>query len=264
MSPYLFRRLSTLSSFAVAMLILNGCGQDHDHSHSGASSYGHGHGHGDDSPSGASFKHGKGVSLTDETRDILGIRTADVEERTLPIELHFNLQLFEGNHLPNAATAEQSRCVANASGMLTAAAATHVALNQSVRLQNKSGVSFEGTVKRLHPLPVMDETEIIVCVTNTGTECKAGEFLTGQITIPRETPVMTVPGTAVLRTAEGAFVYAVNGDAYFRTSVKTGTESRGHAEITDGLFAGDQVVTNGVQALWLIELRETKGGGHSH
>ena len=35
-------------------------------------------------------------------------------------------------------------------------------------------------------------------------------------------------------------------------------------EITDGLLAGDQVVTKPVETLWLIELRATKGGGHSH
>jgi len=35
-------------------------------------------------------------------------------------------------------------------------------------------------------------------------------------------------------------------------------------EIVDGLLAGDAVVTKPVQTLWLIELRATKGGGHSH
>jgi multidrug efflux pump subunit AcrA (membrane-fusion protein) len=43
-----------------------------------------------------------------------------------------------------------------------------------------------------------------------------------------------------------------------------GSEADGWVEITDGLLAGDQVVTKPVQTLWLIELRATKGGGHSH
>ena len=30
------------------------------------------------------------------------------------------------------------------------------------------------------------------------------------------------------------------------------------------LLAGDQIVVKPVQTLWLIELRATKGGGHSH
>ena len=35
-------------------------------------------------------------------------------------------------------------------------------------------------------------------------------------------------------------------------------------EITDGLYAGDEVVASPVNQLWLAELRLTKGGGHSH
>ena len=80
----------------------------------------------------------------------------------------------------------------------------------------------------------------------------------------REEAVAAIPQSALLRTTEGSFVYAVNGDAYFRTAVKTGAEVDGWIEITDGLLAGDQVVTRPVETLWLIELRATKGGGHSH
>ena len=63
-----------------------------------------------------------------------------------------------------------------------------------------------------------------------------------------------------LRTVEGAFVFAGNGSVYTRTAVQIGAEAGGFVEITDGLLAGDQVVTNGVAALWLVELRSTKGG----
>ncbi len=84
-------------------------------------------------------------------------------------------------------------------------------------------------------------------------------FLVGSAADP-----IVVPQSALLRTSEGTFVYAVNGDAYFRTAVKVGTEADGWVEITDGLLAGDAVVTKPVQTLWLIELRATKGGGHSH
>jgi len=56
----------------------------------------------------------------------------------------------------------------------------------------------------------------------------------------------------------------IHGDAYLRTAVKTGAEADDQVEITDGPSAGDRVVSTPVQALWLIELRATKGGGHSH
>jgi multidrug efflux pump subunit AcrA (membrane-fusion protein) len=82
--------------------------------------------------------------------------------------------------------------------------------------------------------------------------------------VPAGDPVTVVPREALLRTAEGVFVYVANGPAYLRTPVVTGAEDGSHVGIVDGLYAGDVVVTRAVEALWLIELRATKGGGHSH
>jgi multidrug efflux pump subunit AcrA (membrane-fusion protein) len=73
-----------------------------------------------------------------------------------------------------------------------------------------------------------------------------------------------VPRSALLDTATGTFVYVVNGPAYLRTPVKVGVMSTDYIEITDGLYAGDAVVSAPVNQLWLSELRLTKGGGHSH
>ena len=69
---------------------------------------------------------------------------------------------------------------------------------------------------------------------------------------------------ALLRTATGTFVYVVNGANLLRTPVKPGASDGAFIEILDGLYAGDVVVTHGVEHLWLTELRLTKGGGHSH
>ena len=55
-----------------------------------------------------------------------------------------------------------------------------------------------------------------------------------------------------------------NGDHLLRTPVTTGVENAEHVEITDGIYVGDVVATHPVETLYLIELRATKGGGHSH
>ena len=108
------------------------------------------------------------------------------------------------------------------------------------------------------------EKEIIVGITTAGTNLKEGEFVSATISVPRAEPVTVIPSSALLRTAEGMFVYAVNGDAYYRTAVKAGSSAEGKVEIAEGLYAGDQVVVKPVETLWIIELRATKGGGHSH
>jgi multidrug efflux pump subunit AcrA (membrane-fusion protein) len=75
---------------------------------------------------------------------------------------------------------------------------------------------------------------------------------------------LAVPKSALLDGATGTFVYVLNGENYLRTPVKVGIRSGEFVEITDGLYAGDVVVTAPVDQLWLAELRLTKGGGHSH
>ncbi len=110
----------------------------------------------------------------------------------------------------------------------------------------------------------LGDAEVVVGVTNARAHLKPAEFLAAIIQLPRDELVVVVPKSALLRAADGTFVYTVNGNAYCRTAVKTGAEAEDVVEVTNGLFAGDSVVTKPVEKLWLIELRATKGGGHSH
>lgn len=55
-----------------------------------------------------------------------------------------------------------------------------------------------------------------------------------------------------------------NGEHFLRTPNKAGANSGDLVEVLDGLLTGDVVVSKGAEQLWLIELRFTKGGGHSH
>ena len=78
--------------------------------------------------------------------------------------------------------------------------------------------------------------------------------------IPTAGSVTTVPASALLKTAEGSFVYTVNGQFYVRTPVKTGLANDKLVEITDGLYSGDQIVTTPVMSLWMAELQVLRGG----
>jgi len=80
------------------------------------------------------------------------------------------------------------------------------------------------------------------------------------VSVPNAKATLVVPREAVIRGTSGNLVYAVNGDAYTLTWVEIGAEANGMVEITDGLFAGDSVVTRGAMDLWLVELRAVKGG----
>ena len=236
-----------------AILLQAGCGPKESKGHDE-----------DESPSGASFKAGKGIFLTDETRNILGLKIADVSEEKLPQVIRFNLQIYGETHRFMHSDVDHSGCDVHGSGFLPPDKALLIEPKAPVKLLAANNESINGFVVAVQKTLAHGETEIIVGVANTGTKLKDGEFVHATITLPREQPVTVIPSSALLRTIEGAFVYTVNGDAYYRTTVKTGSQSDGKIEITDGLFSGDQVVTEPVQTLWIIELRATKGGGHSH
>ena len=212
-------------------------------------------------PAGASFKAGQGVRLMDETRKILGVEIADVTERKLPKELRFTVQVFAEQHHPSVNPQDHSRCDVQGSGLLSTDVAAAVRAGQAVQLRHGTNAPFMGTVLAVQPALTPGESEIVIGVSNAAVMLKPGEFVAASLSLPGGEAVMAVPQSAVLRTVEGAFVFAGNGSAYSRAAVKTGAEADGFVEITDGLLAGDQVVTKGVTALWLVELRATKGGG---
>lgn len=223
-----------------------------------------GHGHSEESPSGASFKAGKGVIVTEETKKLLGVEVADVAERKLPNQIRFTVQVFGEKHHHLAKQEDHSGCDTHGSGLLSTNIALAVKVGQPVQLLKDTNSPLGGVVLTVQKALALGESEVVIGISNATTTLKAGEFVAARINLPRDEPVAAVPQSALLRTSEGTFVYAVNGDAYFRTAVKVGAEADGWFEITDGLLTGDQIVTKPVQTLWLIELRATKGGGHSH
>jgi hypothetical protein len=260
------RSIAILPALLVASSLFVGCGHKegdgHDH---GKEAHGKddGHGHGE-SPSGASFKAGKGVIVTEETKKLLGIEVADVTERKLPNQVRFTVQVFGEKHHHLLNQEDHSGCDVHGSGFVSTNTAAIVKTGQPVELLKSTNAPLGGVVLAVQKALALGESEIVIGVSNATAALKAGEFVPARINLPRDEAVPVIPQPALLRTSEGTFVYAVNGDAYFRTAVKVGSEADGWAEITDGLLAGDQVVTKPVQTLWLIELRATKGGGHSH
>lgn len=250
--------------------VLTGCGDKHqsgdghDHGAEKAEGKEDGHGHEEESPSGASFKTGKGVMVTEETKKILGVEVVEVTEQKLPAQIRFNVQVFGEKHHHAIRDDDHTGCDVHGSGFLPPEKSDAVKSGQKVEVQTRPNESLAGVVLAVEKAVSLGEAEIIVGFTNATDKVKPGEFLSAVITLPRENVVTVIPRSALLRTSEGTFVYALNGEAYLRTPVKLGSEANGLLEITDGLLAGDSVVTKPVETLYLIELRATKGGGHSH
>lgn len=250
----MIRILLTLFLF----LAVAGCGKKHDET----SKDGDGHEHGAEEPAvGASFRPGKGILVTEETKKLMEIEIVSVVEEKLQRELSFNVQVFSEDDILHAKEGH-SDCNLKASGSVPASNAEIVKVGARILLGSTNPIP--AVVLSTGRALALGELEIVVGATNHSAHVKPGEFLQARLLLPGGEEAVAVPKSAVLRTLEGTFCYVVNGDAFLRTEVKVGAESDKSVEILDGLFPGDMVVSKPVQALWLIELRATKGGGHSH
>jgi hypothetical protein len=267
--------LGLFSSAATVALAfaLTGCGHPHadsdDHDHGEGEAHGHDHSHDEsheeESAFGATFMAGKGVRLAEETRKHLGVEVAKVTERNLPVQIPLTVQVFGEKHHHHLLNPEDhAGCDTHGSAFLPPNDAARVKPGQPVEVLKSTNRPLHGVVLQVQPALALGESEIVVGVSNATASLLPGEFVRARIHLSRDARVTAIPQSALLRTAEGNFVYVVNGDAYLRTAVKTGAETEGWIEITAGLFAGQSVVAEPAQTLYLIELRATKGGGHSH
>lgn len=208
---------------------------------------------------GAQFKEDQGVALTDSMKKAIGLKVAEVEETEVAPSFSVMLHVMpDGGGIQRVSFSPTANA---ASGWLTAEQAALVKLGMDVDLRTESpGAPREsGVVKRIEKAPYQTLGDFEVTVEST-TPLETGARVLATFHAPAGEAVTAIPLSALLKTAEGSFVYAANSEFYVRTPVKVGAMSEDHAEITDGLYAGDQVVVSPVMSLWLAELQVLRGG----
>jgi multidrug efflux pump subunit AcrA (membrane-fusion protein) len=104
------------------------------------------------------------------------------------------------------------------------------------------------------------QVEVLLAISDSEPPLASGALLSVTVPIASERNVVSVPRTALFRTTEGDFVYTVSGEHFVRTAVRLGSVNPEFAEVTDGLYAGDQFVIKPVMALWMAELQSLRGG----
>ena len=189
---------------------------------------------------GAQFKEGKGVALTALMAQSIRLQTAEVQEEKIAPAFTLSLQAMQRG--------------TEASGWLTADQAARVQPGMEVEIG-----TAKGSVLRIEKAAYATLGDFEVTV-QTAAPIEAGSAITATFRFPAGDAVTAIPKAALLTTAEGTFVYAKNDEFYLRTPVKVGARNGDHVEITDGLYAGDEVVTTPVMALWLAELQVLRGG----
>ena len=266
------RLFSLLASIQLAFSV-SACGRNagehsedagHEHAQEEGSEDAEHHDHGKEA-AGARFAEGKGLMLLDETKKAIGLALAEAEERELVPTISLEAQIFRSAAEPSRQEGEQTG-FAYATALVDPTLAEKLKIGEPAVLETHDS-PYKAVVWRIDPISkeAVDNVEVILQIPDAQKSLRVGEFISGFVTESgAAAPVITVPRSAVLETATGKFAFVENGDYLLRTPISTGAETAEYAEITDGIYAGDVVATQPVETLYLIELRATKGGGHSH
>jgi RND family efflux transporter MFP subunit len=129
-------------------------------------------------------------------------------------------------------------------------AADEVTTGQAVRF-TAGGRQYEGRVARVSPTitPGSRSVTLYAQVPNANGFLKGGTFASGEVVIRTVDSAVVVPLTGVREMPDkSSFVWRIRDGALERAVVSTGIrdETRGVAEITAGLAAGDQIVVGNV------------------
>lgn len=207
-----------------------------------------------DEAHGINFKAKEGLAVPDDIARHIGLKLADVAERRINGQLVFTAQMY-GEAGP------QARRVMLASAWVDALAAKSIPSGTDFIATTADTNSLAGVVSRIVTTADTNApAEVLLELRAEQGELKLGDFVRVTVSTPGKEVVPVVPESALLRTAEGHFVYVVNGKRLKRAPVKLGGGQEGVIAVRDGLLAGDKVVVSGVPLLWLAELQGLRGG----
>ena len=200
---------------------------------------------------GPQYSAKNGLLLPEDTRHSLGVRVVEVTEQKVSATLDLSLRVYQARGGGGSA-----------SGSVTPEQAKSLKSGQPVQLKTAEGHVGTGTVTRLNDemQKATGTTEVLVEFRAAPDAVQAGIFLQGSVALDSATNVVSIPRAALLQCSDGHSVYTVSGDHLVRTPVKIGAANADRVEITDGLYAGDQVVLQPVMSLWMTELAAVKGG----
>ena len=127
----------------------------------------------------------------------------------------------------------------------------NVALGQTVRLRvDGLDESFSGRVVRINPATQSGSRSILVYiqVANPQNKLRSGMFAEAQLTLRSKANVLALPVSAVHKTSQGAYVYAIENGLLVKNPVTLGVEGKSdeepRIEMTAGVISGAQIIKN--------------------
>ena len=212
---------------------------------------------------GVTFNSKQGLSVPPATAKFIGLQVADVEQRNVTASVRFSARVYQTvSERPFASAAPAATSIALASAFVSPAQAAFLTNGQAAIVAANGKEEFKGEIAAVNRLleKAQDQVEIMLAIEDTGGRLTNGVIASISVLLGREQSVVTIPRSALLRTAEGDFVYTMSGKQFVRTAIKTDDVNNDLVEVTDGLYVGDRIVVEPAMALWLAELQSMRGG----
>jgi len=200
---------------------------------------------GDNPNIGIKYDKKQGLFVTPFSAELLGLEMAEVDESEIVSTLTLQAQVYDN---PGGG-------IAHASAWLPEEEAKLLESGQTVMLDGDRSGEVTAVSDKMN-----GQAEVLLSITDPEDELKVGKFLSGDLAISSNGPVTVVPEEAIIHSAEGAFAYVDNGGWTVRTPVEVGAIAGGKAEIIDGIYFGDRIVTKPVMSIWMAELQLLKTG----
>ena len=226
------------------------------------------HDHGSEGE-GATYQEGKGISLMKETEQSLGVEIVDLTEQNIQSKIHLTAQVYRSASEKSKKTAGEQQGNAYATALISSDLSSRLTDQTKVSYLNpqQNNLILVGSLWKIISAQAsgLENTELLLEFPDPEKSMTIGDFLEIDL-LPNASPSkkLVIPHSARLKTSTGTFAFVKNGEFLLRTEIKTGIENEEWIEIVEGLYEGDQVAVKPVEALYMIELRATKGGGHCH
>jgi hypothetical protein len=198
-----------------------------------------------------SFNAKSGLFLPEATRRALDLKLVEITEQKIETTIPLSLCVYETSAENILAT-----------GSLPPDQSPQFPPGRIIAAKLADGTARTGVVRavRNELQSPTGHLELLVEFPGTAHSLAPGDFISATARISSDGRVIAIPRPALLGNSEGLFAYTVSGEHFVRTAVQTGVSNEEFVEITDGLYAGDQVVAQPVLSLWLTELAAVKGG----
>lgn len=246
-----FHFIAALVSVA---LLSFGCARKHN----GSDTRGEEHTEAEHGDTGVTFKEGKGLRVPKSTAEFIGLKILDVGEQKIASTLRFTAKVYRQSTKDKLAGELHST---SASAFLRKGDAEKLKVAQPVNIET-DGVTLTGKVAALNREmeKANGQIEVLLEIDDAQKPLAMGAYVEVVVPTGQQETIVGVPKEAVLKTAEGTFVYTVSGEHLVRSEIKIGEVSNDTIEVKDGLYAGDQIVVSPVMTLWMAELQSIRGG----